>query len=38
MLQEGLLFNSLNAEVAIIQKSLLCKSINWFLYDGNFHV
>ena len=34
--------NSLNAKVVIIQKpvckSALCKSIDRFLYDGNFDV
>ena len=31
-------FNLLNAKVAIIQKPKQSKSIDWFLYDGNFEV
>ena len=28
----------LNAKFAIISIDLLCKSTDWFLYDGNFDV
>ena len=28
-------FNPLNASVALIEKPVLCKSVDWFLYEGN---
>ena len=29
--------NSLMTEVPVIKKPLLCKSMDWFLYDTNLH-
>ena len=31
-------FNSLNAKVAVMWKPVNCKSVDWFLHDGNFSV